>query len=567
MWYFIMKRRKNYNAVNLSIAYLSALMLPVIILAFTERNSFWMTLAGVLLPLGLYSIIVTLSHRSGRVIWWSFPLLFMSAFQIVISYLFGESVIAADMFLNMLTTNPSEATELLGNIYPAVISVVVIYVPLLYVATLHLRHKIIVPDIWRRNVLIFGGAVLVLGSVVLLVGCRGDIRRTLRGEIFPINSCYNLVLSISEFRKIKRYDTTSKDFSYHAIRDTNIVDREVYILVIGEASRASNWQLYGYDRPTNPQLVKREDICLFRGVTTQSNATHKSVPMILSSIHPTQYNQLYSRKGMPSLFNEVGFTTYFISNQSPQGAMIDNLAKDSDKVIYMESPCYDGQMVDIIHKTIRTDPSPRMLFILHSYGSHFSYHRRYPRQFAMFLPDDDVTISRQNVEMIRNAYDNSILYTDYFIDSVISALENYPSICSAVLYCSDHGEDIFDNGNGRFLHASPIVTYHQLHVAALAWFSPTYKTRFGDKVDAAIANIDAPATTHSVFHTMADIAFIRTPYLCREASLVSSHFDYAAPRLYVNDHNEAVALDEMAGINDSQRELFKRAGIDLNSMN
>lgn len=562
-----MKVRKNYNAVNLSIAYLVALMLPVMVLAFTEHNSFWVTLVGFFLPLGLYSILAAGSHRSGRVIWWSLPLLFLSAFQLVISYLFGESVIAADMFINLLTTNPSEATELLCNIYPAVISVVVIYLPLLYFATIHLRYKVSVPNMWRRKLLVFGGCTLMLGAVCLLVGCRGNIKLTLRDKVFPINVCYNLGFSISEVQKIKKFDHTSQGFSYHATRKVDIADREVYILVIGEASRAANWQLYGYERPTNPQLVKRDDICLFRGVTTQSNTTHKSVPMILSSIHPTQYNQLYLRKGMPALFKEVGFTTYFISNQSPQGAMIDKLASDSDNVIYVDQPFYDGQMVDIIQKAIRTDPSSKMLFILHSYGSHFSYHRRYPRQFAIFLPEDDVAIARQNVEMIRNAYDNSILYTDYFLNRVIAMLDSYPSISSAVLYCSDHGEDIFDDGNGRFLHSSPSVTYHQLHVAALAWFSQNYKSRFGYKVDAAIANIDAPATTHSVFHTMADIASIRTPYLRSEASLVNPHFDYAAPRLYVNDHNEAVALDEKIGIDDSQRELFKRAGVDLKGVN
>ena len=243
--------------------------------------------------------------------------------------------------------------------------------------------------------------------------------------------------------------------------------------------------------------------------------------------------------------------------------MIDHLAKDADKLIYIDAPNYDGQMTEVMQKAISTDPSPRILFILHAYGSHFSYRQRYPRQFAIFLPDDEVAISHKNISQIRNAYDNSILYTDHFLDDVIRTLERYPSVCSAMFYCSDHGEDLFDNGNGRFLHSSPMVTYYQLHVASVAWFSPAYKSFFANKVAAATANRDAPATTHSVFHTMADIASIESPYVCREASLVSSDFDYSAPRLYLDDHNEAVALDENIGIDLPQRELFLRAGIEL----
>ena len=89
--------------------------------------------------------------------------------------------------------------------------------------------------------------------------------------------------------------------------------------------------------------------------------------------------------------------------------MIDHLASDADHLIYIDAPRYDMQMVDAMREAIENDPSPRILFILHSYGSHFSYHQRYPREYAVFAPDDDVAINAKNREMILNAYDNSIL--------------------------------------------------------------------------------------------------------------------------------------------------------------
>lgn len=557
------QREKKHNPKALSIAFLLSLMLPVLILAYTEKNPFWVTVSGILLPLGSYTLFTFLSRRSGRMILWGFIFVFFSAFQIVLSYLFGNSVVASDMFLNLLTTNPGEASELLSNIYPSVIAVCVIYLPLLWRAWVHMRHRVIIPKHWRRRMLLFGAATFVLGLISLWGGCREVVRKTLRDDVFPVNVCYNLGLSISQAHKIAHFEDSSKDFSFEACRDSVASGREIYVLVIGEAARAANWQLYGYSRPTTPQLAKRNDIILFDGVTTQSNTTHKSVPMILSSIHTSQHNELYLRKGLPALFGEAGFTTYFISNQRPQGAMIDKLAADSDYVTYLDTPSYDMQLLDVMREAVATNPASKMLFILHTYGSHFSYHQRYPRQYAMFMPDDDVAISRKNVHKIRNAYDNSTLYTDAFVAELIRTLETYTDACCAMFYCSDHGEDLFDDSNGRFLHASPTVTYYQLHVASLAWFSDGYKSTFGAKVMAAQRNTSAPATTHSVFHTMADMASITSPYLRREASLVSDDFDYSAPRLYLNDHNEAVFLDAEIGIDERQQELFRRVGIEF----
>lgn len=554
---------KKYNTKGLAVAFLLSLMLPVVILAYTEQNPFWTTASGILLPLGLYTVFAALSRRSGRMVWWGFIFIFFSAFQIVLSYLFGNSVVASDMFLNLLTTNPGEATELLSNIYPSVIAVCVIYLPLLWRAWVHLRHRAAIPNRWRHRMLIFGGVTFAVGCLTLFLGCRGEVRKTLRDDVFPVNVCYNMGLSISEAHKISNFEQTSEGFTYSAVRSGEAEGREIYVLIIGEAARASSWQLYGYERPTNPLLSRRDDIVLFSGLTTQSNTTHKSVPMILSSVHTSEHEDLFRRKGLPAMFNEAGFTTYFISNQMPQGAMIDKLAADADHVEYMEAPYYDMQLVDAMREAISSDPSQKLLFILHAYGSHFSYYQRYPRDYATFMPDDDVAISRKNVNKIRNAYDNSIRYTDAFVNEVISTLAIYPDVCSAMLYCADHGEDLFDDSNGRFLHASPTVTYYQLHVASLAWFSARYKSLFSEKAVAAEQNSKAPATTHSVFHTITDIASVESPYLRREASLVSAEFDYSAPRLYLNDHNEAVVLDREIGIDSRQKELFHRAGIEL----
>lgn len=558
-----MIKKRIYDATLLAVAFIAALMLPILILTYTEKNPLWVALAGVLLPLGCYTIFAALSRNSGKMVWYGFIFIFFSAFQVVLSYLFGNSVVATDMFLNLITTNASEATELLSNIYPAVILVFVVYLPLLWLATLHIRKKIMLKQTIRRWMFAVGGVFFVAGCAVLVFGCKGNVKRVLRDDVFPVNVSYNLGLAISESHKINRYRETSSGFLYHAEHKSVADAREVYVLVIGEASRAANWQMYGYNRATNPLLSKRDDITLFKQITTQSNTTHKSVPMILSSVHTSQHEELYKRSGLLALFNEAGFTTYFISNQQPQGAMIDHMANDANFVVYMDSPYHDGQLVGAMQKALKEDPSQKMLFVLHTYGSHFSYHQRYPREFAKFMPDDDVAISSKNIDKIRNAYDNSVIYTDYVLNEIITLLESQENLCSAMYYCADHGEDLLDTKEERFLHSSPTTTYYQLHVASLAWFSPMYRELFPEKTLAAQNNENASATTYSVFHTMVDMASIYSPYTDMRASLFSSEFDFAARRYYLNDHNKAVVLDENIGIDESQREIFRRAGVDI----
>ena len=555
------KTRSRFTTL-LTVYFFAALIIPNCVLANTEPYSVWTVEALILMPLGFYMMWSVALRRSGVMIWLAFPFIFFCAFQIVLLYLFGNSIIATDMFTNVLTTNPGEAGELLGNIYPSVILVCVLYLPLLWFAAREIAHKRYITRTTRMNVGLTGAAIFSVGLLALWPAYSvSEEKHVLRDEIFPVNVFYNLGLSGSEFRKTHHFERTSRDFRFEARRTAEAPGREVYLYIIGEAARAMNWQLYGYDRETNPELSQVDDLVVFRDVLTQSNTTHKSVPLILSSVNTDEHEELYRRKGLPALFNEAGFETWFISNQSRQGAMIDNLAHDAQHLIYIRSPRYDMQLLDEVRKVLERSRSQKILLILHCYGSHFSYHQRYPREFAHFRPDDDVAISREHVQTLRNAYDNSILYTDFFLSETIQYLRGLRGTSSALLYCADHGEDILDDRRERFLHASPTTTAYQLYVASLAWFSDAYRQNFPDKAAAAEANATAPATTHALFHTMADMASIRGNYIDTGVSLVNADYDRTRPRRYLNDHNEAVPFRK-TGLSAEDMEVFRKFGIE-----
>ena len=555
------KTRSRFTTL-LTVYFFVALIIPNCVLANTEPYSVWTVEALILMPLGFYMMWSVALRRSGIMIWLAFPFIFLCAFQIVLLYLFGNSIIATDMFTNLVTTNPGEAGELLSNIYPSVILVCVMYLPLLWFAAREIGHKRQISRTTRMNVGLTGAVLMALGMLALWPAYRvSEDRHVLRDEIFPLNVLYNVHLSATEFCKAYNFEETSEDFTYGASRTAQAPGREIYVYVIGEASRAMNWQLYGYDRETNPRLSQVDDLIVFRDMLTQSNTTHKSVPMILSSVRTNEHDELFRRKGLPALFNEAGFRTWFLSNQSPQGAMIDKLARDADSLIYMGHPRYDMQLLDTMKRIVEADTENDLLFILHCYGSHFSYHQRYPREAAYFLPDDDVAIERQHKQKIWNAYDNSIRYTDTFLSSVIGYLASLDA-CSALLYSADHGEDMLDDDRKRFLHASPTTTCWQLHVASLAWFSEDYKRVFPQQAAAAASHENAPATTHALFQTIADIARIEADYVYREASLASPSYDTTVRRCYLNDHNRAVPF-RATGLNGTDLAYFRRRGIEL----
>ena len=181
------KTRSRFTTL-LTVYFFVALIIPNCVLANTEPYSVWTVEALILMPLGFYMMWSVALRRSGIMIWLAFPFIFLCAFQIVLLYLFGNSIIATDMFTNLVTTNPGEAGELLSNIYPSVILVCVMYLPLLWFAAREIGHKRQISRTTRMNVGLTGAVLMALGMLALWPAYRvSEDRHVLRDEIFPLN--------------------------------------------------------------------------------------------------------------------------------------------------------------------------------------------------------------------------------------------------------------------------------------------------------------------------------------------------------------------------------------------
>ena len=542
---------------------LISLVVPNVMMFFTESTSLMTRVVQIILPFAFYWWAMTLSKKPGKMFWALFIVAFFDAFEIVLLKLYGETPIAVDMFLNVTTTNVTEANELLFNILPATIFAVVLYSVCIALSIVSIRSKKVLDSLFRHNQRRM--ALVALAVALVATGANYFITPGFRArnDLFPIDAAYNMGLAGNRLYRTSQYSRTSADFSYHASCNLPDTMPMITVLVIGETARADNFGIYGYERPTTPRLAAMGDsLAIYRDVITMSNTTHKSVPLLLSPVGCEQWDSLYHRKGLISAFREAGFKSAYYSNQRRNHSFIDFFGEEADDVVFTKDSVMmienvsDDALKRLVERRLNDYDGNRLLIVVHCYGSHFNYKDRYPAEGAVFKPDNVIGADVNQRDKLINAYDNTIRFDDNLIGDIIDMLEK-KDVPALLAFTSDHGEDIFDDERDRFLHASPLPTYYQLRVPLFFWTSTQYREARPDRWNNVMAHRDEAISSNMVlFHTMLDMSGVSTSFL--KPNLALSGSDFTAPRrLYVNDHNEYRPLDSV-GLKALDIEQFKR---------
>lgn len=555
-------------ALTLMIWVFCACMIPNIWLSISEPYSLTQSLANVFLPAGIIALLLSASSHIGRTSLWMIILMFFSAFQLVLLYMYGRSVIAVDMFLNVLTTNPEEVGELLGNMLPIILAVVIIFIPPIVggIVAVVKRWRLSEPviSLTRKS----GLALTVVGVIFFVAAFFSARRYDPLCDLYPVNALYNVGLAVERTVRTAEYTDTSAGYTFSARSERPDSVAEIYIAVVGETARADNWQIHGYDRPTNPQLAGRDGLVAYSKALSQSNTTHKSVPMLLSALDADSFgDSIYVSRSLITAFKEAGFATAFISNQNRNHSFIDHFGEEADTCIFIRDDkpsittlSYDTDLLPYLDRQLAAGHR-KLLVVLHCYGSHFNYIDRYPADKAAFKPDGPAAASPADRDKQINAYDNTILLTSGLLASIMDRLEALPAR-SALIYTSDHGEDIFDDSRRLFLHASPCPSYWQIHVPFLVWMSSSFRSIHPDMLDNARANSqNFVASSKAYFHTLMQLAGLQSPRVMPDASLVSATYRPEPPR-YLNDHNLSIPLEE-SGLLEPDFDCIKALGIKL----
>lgn len=317
---------------------------------------------------------------------------------------------------------------------------------------------------------------------------------------------YNVVHSSVEYAKQRQVLSAARMVMPY--RPVAVPDSLDIIFVLGEAMRADHLQLNGYPRATTPRLAARTNIVSTPYIYSPHAYTSTSVPFILSpadSIHPDRSATHHS---FIRTFHECGFRSAWLSNQD-QGRTYVSFIHETDtlifpnanKSVFVFDPWYDGQLLPPLD-SLMTHASSRNIYILHTIGSHWYYNLHVPESYQVFQPvTANRVITNNTPQQIINSYDNTALYMDAVIDSLIQRLEHR---CALLIYLSDHGEALGEDGH--YLHAGDSEPLHQ--PACFIWYSDKYAATYPDKIKALVANKDKRYRTDFLYYSILSAAGI-----------------------------------------------------------
>ena len=423
---------------------------------------------------------------------------FMNTYDIIVDKL---------MIQNILETNLHESSDLLSIQQ-------VLYFLILGVLPSIVVYRMKIKPMKVKRALLEGiesiGISLVVGVILIFVFSKFYTsffreHAPLRSYTNPANYLYSIGEYVHE--SFSHPVTGLKIIGHDAHIATHSGPRKLVVLVVGEAVRADHFSLNPYVRETTP-LLKKEDVVNFSQFTSSGTETAVSVPCMFSCYGREAYDRDIAAhtENVLDVLKHAGANILWRDNNSDSKGVAERLEyedyKSSDKNTMCEDgECRDEGMLVGLQEYINVHPKGDIVIVLHQMGNHGpAYYKRYPKAFEKYTPVCKTNQLEQCSQAeITNAYDNAILYTDYFLSKVIGLLkENDKQFETAMFYLSDHGESLGEKG--LYLHGFPyaIAPDAQKHVPAVMWFGKQFKVnKSGLKKRAS-----QPYTHDYLFHTM-----------------------------------------------------------------
>ncbi|WP_417910720.1 sulfatase-like hydrolase/transferase [Candidatus Electronema sp. PJ] len=362
-------------------------------------------------------------------------------------------------------------------------------------------------------------------------------------KTFPANWVLSFIGCQKDRRNMMEYNEKIKSFTFGA-REVEPADaRKVIVLVIGETARRNNFSLYGYERKTNPLLEKETNLIAMKDAETVYNLTMFSVVVFLSRATDKNFKLHLSEPSLLKAFREAGFYTVYINNQPFWNSMLEIYAKQADQLeditskssMYSDSYATDESIIPVFDRILKNNNHKNLLIVIHSLGSHFRYSLRYSGDYEVFKPVmknklDFSSISRKYRDELINSYDNSIMFTDFFLYQLISMMKSRPEYASLMLYASDHGENIYDDDKFGFTHGGTVMSEYEKEIPFLIWRSETYDKYYANKIQTLKEHADVAVNTTHIFHSLLDLSGIYINDETHRKSFANKKFENASSK-------------------------------------
>jgi glucan phosphoethanolaminetransferase (alkaline phosphatase superfamily) len=388
-----------------------------------------------------------------------------------------------------------------------------------------IRCKIIRSNFLSKIVVFISCLTLLLTTILFLP--KDHIVSSLN-KLSPISYFSSSYKYFSRFHRSLEIVKKRKDLSYKFIYQKKVSNLNV-ILVIGESLRADHLSINGYRRETTPTLNKTKNLIKFI-IPAGFNTTSKSVTSILSHRTKKEFLEIPPEKSIVSVFKNLGFKTHWYSSQSSKefgNSMLNVMAMESDSYFFRDKlrsessgnhKIYDTDLLLPLKKIINDQNNRNNFIILHSFGSHMRFHDRYPEKYAVFKPECKKIASSCKRAHLINSYDNSILFTDYFLSEIIRLVQDTNSI---LIFVSDHGQflgekGVYANGNPDQIN----VKQHEVPMFFYMTDKILQNNFYKNKFISVQNKVDSSSLSHdNIFDSLLDCAGIKSSLLNRNLSI------------------------------------------------
>lgn len=428
-----------------------------------------------------------------------------------------------DMVRNVLRTDPAEARELLT---PDLLWHLLLYLglPLLFLSRVELLPRRPGPALLRRGLSLLAALLLGAGGLALASQDLAALMRNhkeVRYLITPGNVVYSLARTWS--RDARASPAARQVIAPDATLGGTWAGRRkpvLFVLVLGETARAANWGTHpgpdGRLRDTAPETTAR-GVIGFADVSSCGTSTEVSLPCMFSLQGRRHYDEAAIRnsESLLHVLARAGFRVVWRDNQAGCKGVCAGLEQQRPEPrpeLCDGERCLDEILLDGLPR-LAADHQGNLVLVLHQLGNHGpAYHKRYPESFRRFGPGcDTADLSQCSQERIINSYDNALLYTDHFLARTIDLLKAQEDrYDTALLYVSDHGESLGENG--LYLHGIPyaIAPREQTQVPMLLWLSPGFSRSASLDAGCLRQAAAGPASHDHLFHSILGLLDVQT---------------------------------------------------------
>jgi len=393
-----------------------------------------------------------------------------------------------NMIVNIFETNSAEAFSYLSLSLLMFIFFTGI-LPVLFLLLVQIKpSKSLFKGLVTRLTLLGVALVLLAGLYVLYYKSYAAVGRNnhyLNKMINPAHFYYTVkYIKKKYFTKKLKYLEQGKDSKLLLSKNNKPT---LMIVVVGETARAQNSSYNGYARNTNP-YTKDLGIIAVQDVASCGTATAVSVPCMFSNMQHKNYKheRANAQDNVLDVLAHAGVDVLWKDHNGgdkgvAKNVTLINIPLQDDPKSCKDNACYDEVLLKGLDTYIESN-NKNKLISLHIAGSHGpTYWLRYPKEMAHFKPSCNRSdIDKCTDEELLNVYDNSLVYTDYFLAKTITLLKKYSKKYNvALMYLSDHGESLGENG--FYLHGSPyfMAPIYQRRVPWYLWMSKEYEEAKG----------------------------------------------------------------------------------------